>query len=82
VVRSVEALALTNLRKIWLTLSQKKVSLVRATLDLDVANYLLNQKRNDLMQLEDRYKTSIIIEGSSSVLPHEGHVEYTAGETP
>ncbi len=81
VVRSVEALALANLRKIWLTLSQKKVALVKATLNLDVANYLLNQKRNNLMQLEDRYKTSIIIEGASSVLPHEGHVEFTAGES-
>jgi len=80
-VRSTEALALSNLRKIWLTLSHKKAAVVRATLNLDVANYLLNQKRNDLIQLEERYKTSIIIEGSANVLPHEGHVEYIAGET-
>jgi ribonuclease E len=81
-VRSVEALALTHLRKIWLALSHKKVATVRATLHVEVANYLLNRKRSDLIQLEERYKANIIIEGSSSVLPHEGHVEYIAGETP
>jgi len=81
-VRSVEALALINLRKIWLALSHKRAAMVRATLNVDVANYLLNRKRSDLIQLEERYKTNIIIEGSSSVLPHEGHVEYIAGETP
>jgi ribonuclease E len=81
-VRSTEALALTNLRKIWLTLSHKKAAMVRATFHVDVANYLLNRKRGDLIQLEERYKTNIIIEGSSSVLPHEGHVEYIAGEAP
>ncbi len=81
-VRSAEALALSNLRKIWLTLTHKKAATVRATLNLEVANYLLNQKRNDLIQLEEHYKTSIIIEGSATVLPHEGHVEYIAGETP
>ena len=71
-VRSTEALALSNLRKIWLDPHPQESSQVKATLNLDVANYLLNQKRNDLIQLEDRYKTSIVIEGSAAVLPHEG----------
>jgi ribonuclease E len=79
-VRSPEALALINLRKIWLTLTHKKAAIVRATLNLEVANYLLNNKRNDLIELEEHYKTSIIIEGSATVLPHEGHVEYVASE--
>jgi ribonuclease E len=81
-VRSIEALALSNLRKIWLTLTHKKAAMVKATLNLDVANYLLNHKRPDLLQLEERYQTRIIVEGSAAVLPHEGHVEYIAGETP
>ena len=80
-VRSTETLALSNLRKIWHTLSHKKVSQVKATLNLNVANYLLNRKRNDLLELEDRYKASILIEGSAALLPHEGHLEYVAGET-
>ena len=81
-VRSTEAHALSNLRKIWLALTHKKAATVKATLNLEVANYLLNQKRNDLIQLEERYKTNIIIEGSATVLPNESHVEYIAGESP
>jgi ribonuclease E len=81
-VRSTEALALSHLRKIWLTLTHKKAAMVKATLNLEVANHLLNRKRNDLLQLEERYQTSILIEGSATLLPHEGHVEYIAGETP
>jgi ribonuclease E len=81
-VRSVEAQALSNLRKIWLTLSHKKAAMVRATFNVEVANYLLNRKRTDLIRLEERYGTSILIEGSPSVLPQEGHVEYVAGDTP
>lgn len=79
-VRSTEALALGYLRKIWLNLSHKKNTLVKATFHLDVANYLLNRKRADIQHLEERYKTSILIEASASVLPHEGHVEYLAAE--
>jgi ribonuclease E len=81
-IRSTEALALSNLRKIWLTLTHKKAAMVKATLNLEVANYLLNRKRNDLLQLEERYQTSIVIEGSPAVMPNEGHIEYIAGETP
>jgi ribonuclease E len=80
-VRSVEALALSHLRKIWLSLTHKKAATVRATLNVEVANYLLNRKRSDLIELEERYKTSIVIEGSAAILRHEGHVEYIAGET-
>jgi ribonuclease E len=79
-VRSVEALSLTYLRKIWLTLSHKKVAMVRATFNVEVANYLLNRKRSDLIQLEERYGVNILIEASSNVLLHEGHVEYIAGD--
>ncbi len=81
-VRSTEALALSNLRKIWQTLSHKKVSQVKATLNLNVANYLLNRKRNDILDLEARYKASIVIEGSAAMLPHEAQIEYVAGESP
>jgi ribonuclease E len=80
VVRSTEASAVYYLRKIWLVLDKKEVATVRGTLSLDVANYLLNQKRPDLNHLEDRYQTTIIIEGSASILPHEGKLEFIPRE--
>jgi ribonuclease E len=79
--RSREATALCYFRKIWLSLVQKKPASVKGTFAVDVANYLLNQKRIDLINLEERYKATILIEGSPALLPHEGHLEFVLRET-
>ncbi len=79
--RSPEATALCYFRKIWLGLAQKKPAGVKGTFSIEVANYLLNQKRQDLISLESRYDASIFIEGSSSMLPHEGCLEFIPRET-
>lgn len=81
-VRSVEATALGYFRKIWTGLVQKKAATVKGLFSVDVANYLLNQKRADLVALEQNHHAVIAIEGSSSLLPHEGHIEFTPRETP
>ncbi|MCE5242678.1 MAG: Rne/Rng family ribonuclease [Syntrophobacteraceae bacterium] len=81
-VRSAEATAICYLRKIWQTLAQKKPAVIKATLSLDVASYLLNRKRADIMNLEQRYDAVISIEGSTTLLPHEGHLELTQREAP
>lgn len=80
-VRSPEATALYYLRKIWLALVQKKPAEVRGTFALDVANYLLNQKRSDISNMEQRYQTTIMIEGSLNLQPHEGHLEFIVKES-
>jgi ribonuclease E len=79
-VRATEANALYYLRKIWIGLAKKPVAAVRATVALDVANYLLNQKRQDIVRLEERYQTSITIDGAAGVAPHEGKLEFIAAE--
>ncbi len=79
-IRSIEATALAHLRKIWAVLGQKKTATVRGTFSTDVANYLLNQKRNDLTSLEERYNASIIIEASPALSLHESHVEFMPRE--
>lgn len=82
-IRSPEAAALYYFRKIWLNLAQKKeVSAIKGTFSVPVANYLLNQKRADLVNLEGRYQTSIAIEGSPTLLPHEGQLEFVVRESP
>ena len=44
-----------------------------------VALYLLNQKRTDLLELEEKYKTSIIINGDDSILSiHDYKIETLA----
>lgn len=81
-IRSSEATAIYYLRKIWQTLAQKKPAALKATLPLDAATYLLNQKRTDIINLEEKFKAGITIEGSPGILPHEGQLEITARETP
>ncbi|HOV87984.1 MAG TPA: ribonuclease, partial [Syntrophobacteraceae bacterium] len=56
----------------------KDLAQVRGTFSIEVANYLLNQKRNELKRLEERYGTSIWIEGSPILLPHEGQIEFVS----
>ena len=79
-VRSGEATGLCYFRKIWLILAQKKPSVVKGVFSIDVANYLLNRKRQEIIKLEERFNATIIIEGSPSLLSHEGHIEFTARE--
>jgi ribonuclease E len=80
IVRSDEAAALAYLRKIWMTLSHKKIAVVKATVAPEVANYLLNQKRGDIVGLEERFKVPIVIEGAPGVLPNSGHLEFIPRE--
>jgi ribonuclease E len=79
-LRSTEASAIYYLRKIWVVLSKKDIATVKGVFALDVANYLLNQKRQDLIHLEEKYQTAILIEGSPALLPHEGKLDFLARE--
>ena len=80
-VRSTESTALCYFRKIWTTLVQKKPAVLKAVLPAEAASYLLNQKRAEITNLENTFKASIVIEYSSSALPHEGHIEVTPQES-
>ncbi len=79
-VRSTEAAALSYLRKIWLALGRKDAVAVRGTFSPEIAMYLLNQKRMDIIRLEERYQATITIEAAFDMAPHEGKLEWTAKE--
>jgi len=65
----------------WIVLAQRKdVAHVKGSFSIEVANFLLNQKRNELKRLEERYDTSIWIDGSPTLLPHEGQWEFVPRE--
>lgn len=69
VVKSVESLALFYLRRIQTGASRNNVQQVECHFPLDVAGYLLNNKRNEIHELETKYKTEIIIIAESSFKP-------------
>ncbi len=60
-VRSVETQALYYLRRIHTGATRKPVIRVEARLPVDIARYLLNNKRQELLELENKYKTEVDI---------------------
>ncbi len=76
VVRSTEATALAYLRRIWFELSRGEVNQVRAYVARQVADYLLNKKRAELLKLENRYNASIHVEARQDIRPGEGKLKF------
>ena len=75
-VQTAEAAALSFLRKLWAKLAlEDDVRKLRVKVAPDVAFYLLNRKRPDIMDLEERYKVSIFVEGDPSLRQDEGIIE-------
>jgi len=79
-VMSVEAAALSYMRRIWLGVSREEIKKVVGNLPLDVANYVQNRKRNELALLEGRHGAQIIINGDQSISPEEGKLDFIKGD--
>ena len=73
-VRSIETLALFYLRQIQTGASRKHVAQVECRLPLDVAQYLLNNKRNELQELESKYLTLVTIVAEPAMKPADHEV--------
>lgn len=74
IVRSVETLALFYLRRIQTGASRKEVVRVECHFPLDVAQYLLNNKRIEISEMEDRNKISIVIVADPVLKPADHEI--------
>jgi ribonuclease E len=74
--RSVETMAVSHLRKIQTGAIKRMTGKVLCRFPLTVAQYLLNQKRADILNLESKYKVSIQIEADPSMSPSEAKIEF------
>ncbi len=74
VVRSVETLALFYLRRVQTGASRKNVAQVECRFPLDVAQYLLNNKRHEISDMEARNKISIIIIADPVIKPADHEI--------
>ncbi len=74
IVRSVETLALFYLRRIQTGASRKEVARVECHFPLDVAQYLLNNKRNEISEMESRNKIDIIIVADPTLKPADHEI--------
>jgi hypothetical protein len=75
-VKSTVALALQLLRRIRTEAAKETLAAVRVELPLDVAHYLLNHKRKDIVVLEDDYHIEIDLVGNPAVRSNEYSIEF------
>ncbi len=73
-IKSVESLALFYLRRIQTGASRKNIKQVECRFPLDVAGYLLNNKRQELHELEKKYNTEILVVADSSYKPGQHEI--------
>ena len=73
-VPSVQTASVNLLRHIEEELLRKVSARLYVSVPSDVALYALNQKREDLLELEERYKTSIVINGDDTILNEKAYV--------
>ena len=74
IVRSVETLALFYLRRIQTGASRNNVAQVECRFPLDVAQYLLNNKRLEISEMEARNKISIVIVADPVLKPADHEI--------
>ena len=73
-VPSAETLGIGFLRKLSLETLKEKVNRVKGIVPLDVAEYLLNKKRREIVDLEVRRELSVEIEGDRSMVPGDSEI--------
>lgn len=81
-VKSVEAMALSFLRKVHGAAAKGQLSEVRGALPLEVAYYLLNRKKRELTQIENDYEIVVTIKGKPSFLLNQLELEVIRKEKP
>ncbi len=79
-IKSAEAQAVALLRQIHTAASKGHIAYIDAKVPVDVANYLLNQKRSTITELERQLALEITIYGSDNLLPGDIEVESSKKE--
>ncbi|MDX2495932.1 MAG: Rne/Rng family ribonuclease [Desulfuromusa sp.] len=74
-IKSVEAQAVAFLRQAHTSAAKGQIAHIEASVPLEVANYLLNQKRSTITELERQLKLKISLLGRSDLLPGDMELE-------
>ena len=73
-------LGLSLLRQISVQVAQNPIQEVRALVPLEVGNFLLNQKRREILALEEQYHLRIMLTSSAGLSPEEVQLEFIKRE--
>jgi ribonuclease E len=76
----VPSLGLSLLRQISVQVAQNPIQEVRALVPLEVGNFLLNQKRREILALEEQYHLRIVLTSSVGLSPEEIQLEFIKRE--
>jgi ribonuclease E len=68
-IPSTESLVLNFMRKLKLATFKSEITQVRGMVPMKVADYLLNRKRSEILELEQRRKLQITIQGDPGLIP-------------
>jgi len=79
-IKRVDTLSLSLLRQISTQVAQGQILEVRASVPLEVSNFLLNKKRKDILNLEEHYNLKIVVLPKEGLGPEEILVEYIKRE--
>jgi ribonuclease E len=79
-IKSTISLALIVLRRIRTEAAKETLATVKAILPMEVANYLLNQKRKEISRLEDEYNITIHLAGNPAARQNEYDIEFIRRE--
>jgi len=79
-IKNVEAAALAALRKLQTRSARGEFGTLRVGLPPEVATWLLNNKRDELLRLEQRHQISIEVAPGTTLLRHECTFETVARE--
>src|SRR5512136_492498 len=81
-VKSVENMAISFLRKVYASAAKGTVAEVYGALPLEVAYYLLNRKKRELVRIETDYDIAVTIKGKPSFLMNQLELELVRREKP
>jgi len=79
-IKNIETAALAALRKLQTRATRGSAGTLAVCLPPEVAEWILNHKREDLVHLERRTDLRIVIEAVPTMLRHESRFEMRAGE--
>ncbi len=74
-IKSIEAQAVAFLRQAHTAAGKGQIAHIEASVPFEVANYLLNQKRSTIIELERQLKLKISLLGRSDLLPGDLDIE-------
>ncbi|MEE2998238.1 MAG: ribonuclease E/G [Pseudomonadota bacterium] len=78
-ILSTESMAMRVLRAIEEEGGRKRTSEVTARIPTEVALYILNQKRSNLVNMEERYGFQVTLQGDDAIVPPDVEIERVKG---